>query len=273
MLAKLEAGLAGVVEEARLGAERSRYRAGGALIVAGLWRVAIGVTALTALIVLFFALDIGNEIPVFGWVVFLALGLLIAIVSLYALYVVLAATGNRIHLFDGGFVHLHPTKNARVFRWEDVELHGEISRHVKSYGARLDRSIRLDPAIRVRNLDGAELKVTEDSITQGAELISKIQHNVTQVRLPNMMHDIAEGRRLEFGSVVVDRHGVTAEDKTVRWPDVSGFVYVSLLSLGSISLAHSGTEELDVGFDDDIPNLALLVALVETLRSDATRTG
>lgn len=273
-IAKLEGGVADVAAKARLGAERGRYRASVVQIVASLWKAALAGAAAVAVYVLFFGLDAGKDLGVIRWVLSIPLALLLTILSLYALYVAITAAGTRIHLFDNGLVHLHPTKNAHAIRWEDAELYGGVGRHVKTCGPRLDRSIRLGPEIKVRHPDdGAELEVTDDSINHGTELFSTIQDNVARVRMPTMLHDIAEGRRIEFGPYVVDRHGVTAEDETVRWPDVLGLVYASTMGVGGVGLAHSGPEALGVTFDTDIPNLALLVTLVETLRTNATPAG
>ncbi|MFI7671673.1 DUF6585 family protein [Nocardia sp. NPDC049526] len=201
-------------------------------IIASLWKAALAGAAAVA-VVLFFGSDAGKDLGLIRWVLCIPLALLLAILSLYALYVAIAAAGTRIHLFDNGLVHLHPTKNARAIRWED----GGVGRHVKTCGPRLDRSIRLGPDIKVRHPDdGAELEVTDDSINHGTELFSTIQDNVARVRMPTMLHDIAEGRRIEFGPYVVDRHGVTAEDETVRWPDVLGFVYASTMGVGGVGV-------------------------------------
>lgn len=241
-LAKLEGAVASVAAEAGLGTERSSYRPGATQIAGGLWKSALAAAVMVAVVVTFCVSSIGKDLPSLRWVVGIPVGLLAAVACLYALYLVITAAGNRIHLFDGGLVHLHPTKQARVFRWDAAELHGGIGQHVKSHGPLLDRSLRLDPDIKVRRRDGAELKVSKDSISDGAELISTIQDNVTHVRLQSMMRNFADGHRLEFAPFVVDQHGVTTDGTTARWPDISGFVYTRAIGLGCVSLTHSETD-------------------------------
>lgn len=65
---------------------------------------------------------------------------------------------------------------------------------------------------------------------------------------------------------------MTTDGTTVRWPDISGFVYTTAIGLGCVSLTHSETDASGVGYDNEIPNLALLVTLVDQLRNSPSST-
>ena len=266
-LANLETEVSGVAAEARLGSRQSSHRAETAQILGGLWASALAAGVVVAIVVTLFGSDIAEDTPGLRWGLGVPAVLLATAVCLYLLYRAITAAGNRIHLFDEGLVHLHPTEQARAFRWDSVELRGGIAQHVTSHGPLLDRSLRLDPHITVRRPDTAVTTISKDSITDGAELISTIEDRVARAQLPDMIRKINEGHRLQFGPFSVDRDGVTADDTTVRWPEVTGFMFVKVMGVGGISLAHSESGAAGSALDDEVPNLALLVTLVDELRS------
>ncbi|WP_433523911.1 DUF6585 family protein [Nocardia pseudovaccinii] len=270
-LDKRESDVGRLATEAGLGSERRRYLASLGQIVTGLWGAALPAAATAAGVVLFFfsgpmAEDLGGA----RWAIGLPVCLLTGSAALYMLERALSATSFRIHLFDGGLVHFDTTTDAHTIRWDEADIYGEIGRYVKSNGSQLDSSLRLDPTITVRHRDGTKLKITENQFDGVAELVSTIQRTVTRVRLPAMLQDIAEGRRLEFGPFVVDRSGISVKGTMVPWPEVSRFTYVSVMSFGCVGLSYAGNEVSETEFDEDIPNLVLLVTLVETLRRDRT---
>lgn len=187
--------------------------------------------------------------------------------------------GRRLHAFDGGLVRHDPGAQPEVFRWDQVAtVHQNATQH-HTYGSYAHTGF----AYRLTRVDAAQLLITGTFVdpalgrnaapdSPGLRLhevgrIASLQ--VAQARLPFAEAALTRGEDVAFGKFVLNATGVRVGRQTVPWESLGGLE----IEQGAVTAKHtSGKWFLPVPVNA-IPNLPLLLALVDSRRQSAARSG
>ncbi|WP_030066067.1 DUF6585 family protein [Streptomyces natalensis] len=95
----------------------------------------------------------------------------------------------------------------------------------------------------------------------------EIQRAITHAQLPQALAALDNGARLVFGDIWLTRERVGVGEVSVRWPQVRQID----LGEGAVRLVTDGKGRRLVSTTSPVPNLFVLRALVERLRTDGMR--
>lgn len=117
----------------------------------------------------------------------------------------------------------------------------------------------------IRSHDGSTLILTGNRTVQG-KLDTVLEREFTRRRLPFQLADLRAGQRLQFGPLSIDAQGVYASDQQLLWEQVAD---LSLVKDRYLVISRMGDPpEVWQRFRiHKIPNLSILLALVQRIRS------
>lgn len=173
-------------------------------------------------------------------------------------------TDARLDLYERG---LTVAVNGRihVVRYDTTSVLQTSTQHLHDSAARVLRTTRTYALTDVEGERVVLLGRPEDSGAR--EWGPAIQRAVTHAQLPRALAALERGERLTFGDVWLTREQVGSGVVSARWPQVRQID----IKEGAISLNTDGNWHRLMPTTSTIPNLFLLCALVERLRTDGMR--
>lgn len=180
--------------------------------------------------------------------------LIVGVGSIMSSVSVVSSTGERVYLFDGGFVYAGGADAARAFTWDQISvLHdirstraGVVSTHCR---------------YTVIRRDGARVMLESDKFPGVATFGPEIQKRLTETQYPSTIEAIRAGQTIGFGPITVDVDGISTGDGTTPWNEVEKVSYEN----GRVSVKPIGRRSWAIGVGV-IPNFFVFVAVVAALR-------
>lgn len=235
---------------ARFGAALGEYRSGFARILYGVGGlVMIGLGVLSAFSG--FGADTGTLVAL------LLVGLLLAGLGGYMLWLVIASLGTRVQLFEGGFSATQMGKTT-VASWGDVASITQQITRIRSYGI----PVWTSHSYRLALTNGSKLRFTE-TIGKVGSMGETMQRQITQALTPRALEALRTGANLPFGKLSVNPMGISNGSETLPWGEISG---VSIQN-GVIVIGRQGKRlRWSSASVAKTPNVYVLLSLVDVMR-------
>jgi hypothetical protein len=212
-----------------------------------------------------------------GWVAMCFLiAVAIPVVFAFGVRSTRAELPERAWVFERGFVWGDRQRELTVLPWSRIRVLRTITRYYQS-----GTDDRTEYAYTVVRDDGTKLPMTHGDLPQGHLFVlgETIEREIVAIRVPRALTAIAEGRQLAFGGLAVDATGISAGSDTLPWHeveaiDVAAYQKVDYGVVDQLRIKRSGAwltwANTRVA---DIPDVAVLLAVAETLRGTARDAG
>lgn len=238
-----------------LGTERKVIRS------SGLTQVLLGVGL--GVIMMGVALALGIDWSDGGsWTALLcSVGILTVGASAVGLPGALRSRRTRVTVYDHGFVYDDGKAQASM-RWEDIV--GVWLHYVFRSRGRLVLS-----AVHVRGRDGRQIVFNPNKLSAGLLLTRYIEQKTLETLLPAYWSSYSSGQTLTFGPFQVSQAGLAAQEKLLSWDQVKS----ARITIGYLSINESGLKAWASAPLGQIPNAAVLLALIDRITGGAAKVS
>lgn len=199
-----------------------------------------------------------------GWAI--ACLVVAALIALSFLFVGISGRNGvsaQAYAFERGFIHRDAAGVLAVFPWAEVRVQRDITRTYVNGTYR-----RTSFNYNILRSDGSAFHLFSSTFPTGDVCLlgELIEQEIAAVRLPRALAALAEGKRLDFGDLTVDSHGVTGSQGTLPWRDIESVEAKD----GRIRIKRAGSwlswSRTPAGA---IPDVVVLVALADALHRAA----
>jgi hypothetical protein len=195
--------------------------------------------------------------PVLGYSPLIA-GIIFPLMGLYGLFGAWSHWHLAVNVYEHGLEYTD-RRGTRQVLWKDVKnLHQHIVRHYyyMVIPAGTDYSVTL-------TLQGGEVLSFDNRLGKTKKLGQILQERLAEAHLPHYMAEIQAGKRVEFGTLSLDREGVYQQDKALKWDEVEKVTFNhKTLSIGKKGSKWGSWASVKT---HEIPNAALFYAITREL--------